>query len=165
MKDIMIDIETFGTGSNSIIVSISAVNFDISTGAIGDKFEVGIDLKEQIRSGAHIDVDTVVWWLGQPKEAQEELLKIERIDVKTALELLNAWILNIDYPNKDMKLWGNGATFDNVIVRNLYRRENIEFPLPFWCDNDVRTLVNLSDLNLKSYAFEGTKHNGTDERD
>jgi hypothetical protein len=40
-------------------------------------------------------------------------------------------------------VWGNGATFDNVILRASYERELIPCLWHFWNDRDVRTIVEL----------------------
>ncbi|MES3575777.1 3'-5' exonuclease [Enterobacter cloacae] len=44
---------------------------------------------------------------------------------------------------KYMKVWGNGATFDNVILRGAYERAGHICPWAFWNDHDVRTIVTL----------------------
>lgn len=164
MKDIMVDIETLGTGSNSVIVSISAVTFDFLTGKIGKQFEVGINILEQALDGGIIDNSTLQWWSTQSKAAKKALTHIEPMTVEDALTSFNLWIEEaVTVEPKDVKLWGNGSNFDNVLIRNLYRRSDVDFVLPYWCDNDVRTLVTLANINTKDYKFTGTKHNGIDD--
>ena len=156
----MLDIETLSTDSNGVIVSISVVQFDMETGEIGEIFEVGVGLKQQIASGAIMDPDTIIWWLEQSKEAQTQLLALPRRKVVDVLNAFNDWI-NFNFEEvKDVNIWGNGATFDNVMVRNLYRRHGIRFVLPYWCDKDVRTLTYLNGIDTRDFKFVGTKHNG-----
>jgi len=164
MKDIMVDIETLGTDTNSVIVSISAVAFDLANGKIGSSFEIGIDILEQALSGGIIDNSAIAWWYTQSKEAKEALTRIESHSVGKSLDAFNKWITKNSLVNlKDVKLWGNGSGFDNVLIRNLYRRHDIDFVLPYWCDNDVRTLVTLANIDTRNYKFDGTKHNGIDD--
>jgi len=164
MKEIMVDIETLGTDSNSVIVSISAVAFDIANGKVGETFEVGIDILEQALHGGMVDNGTIAWWSTQSKEAKKTLTKISSQPVEQALSGFNKWLVDtVSVDLKDVKLWGNGSGFDNVIIRNLYRRSNIDFVLPYWCDNDVRTLVTLANIDTRDYTFEGVKHNGIDD--
>lgn len=163
MQDIMLDIETLGTDSNSIVVSISAVMFDLATGEIGETFEAGLKLKEQLPKGAVLDPDTVMWWLKQPKEAQQKLTALSSEPIGNALNRLNSWLITYVEQLNSCRLWGNGAVFDNVIVRNLYKRHDLDFVVPFWCDNDVRTLVSLAGIDTRDYVFEGTKHYGVDD--
>ena len=167
MKDIMIDIETFSTNSNGVIVSISAVQFDLTDGALGEEFEIGLTINDQIAKGAVIDGDTVMWWLKQDKTAQNKLTNLVPVGVDNALITFNRWIYSL-YGEKydqlrNIRLWGNGATFDNVLVRNLYKRQGITFAIPYWGDNDVRTAVTLKGIDTRDYKFKGIKHYGIDD--
>lgn len=163
MKHIMMDIETLSTNSNGVITTISAVQFNLETGKIGKQFETAIVIDEQVDDGAIIDIDTVVWWMSQDEEAIKAMLRIPKVSVGKALLDFNDWIKSLKQPINDIKLWGNGVSFDNVMVRNLYKRSNIEFALPYWCDNDVRTLVTLGNIDTRNYKFDGIKHNGIDD--
>ena len=164
MTNVMVDLETLGTDSNSVIISISAVAFDLSTGKTGKEFEVGINLLEQALNGGIIDTDTIKWWASQDEKAKKSLTNIKAETIEKALEAFNKYLLNaVNCESNDIKLWGNGSGFDNVLIRNLYRRSNIKFALPYWCDNDVRTLVTLANINTRNFEFKGIKHNGIDD--
>ena len=160
---IMIDLETLGTGSNAVVVSISAVIFDMKTGTLGNEFEIGLDNREQVKKGGIIDKETVEWWAKQDQDAKDELSRLIKQPVTDALNSFNKWIkANFNVPSK-IKLWGNGATFDNVIVRNLYKRHDIEFLIPFYADKDVRTFTYLEKVNTRAFEFVGVKHRGIDD--
>lgn len=159
----MVDIETLGTDSNSVIVSISAIECDLRTGKTGDEFVTGIDIQEQLDKGAVMNAGTVMWWLGQSKEAQSELLDVERVNVMTALYKFNRWVNSLKYSAGLYKLWGNGATFDNVIIRNLHYRHGTSLIIPSWNDRDVRTVVDLANINTRDFEFTGVKHKGLDD--
>ena len=163
MRDVMMDIETMSTDSNAVVVSISCVEFDLETGEIGSKFERGLKLNPQVKAGGVVDMNTVMWWMEQSDEARAALTFYYRKPVKEVLMELNTWLGSLHDNIKDLKLWGNGATFDNVIVRNLCKRHDMELMVPFWCDNDVRTLVTLSGINTRDYEFTGVKHHGIDD--
>ena len=163
MNHIMLDIETLGTNSNALVVSISAVQFDMNSNEIGEKFEIGLNKEQQLEKGAVVEQSTVDWWEKQSDEAKQMLDSLEKIDVSDALVCFNSWIKsNFKAPSK-IKLWGNGATFDNVIIRNLFSRHDIDFLIPYYADKDVRTLVYLLKINTKSFTFDGVKHNGIDD--
>jgi exodeoxyribonuclease VIII len=163
MRDIMIDLETLGTDSNSVILSISAVEFDLATGETGSEFEAGLDVQQQYKIKSVIDSDTVAWWFSQDNKAIDAITRLKRDSVDKVLKDFNDWLHSIDYAPKDIRLWGNGCTFDNVILRNLYKRSNVDFILPYWCDNDVRTLVTLGNINTRDFQFKGIKHRGIDD--
>lgn len=163
MKDVMIDIETLSTNSNGVIVSISAVQFDLDNGVSIDSFELGLDIQQQMDKGAVIDGDTVMWWMGQSDEAQKQLLRLKRGDVSVVLVEFNKWLCKLGVEPKNIRLWGNGSVFDNVMVRNLYKRHGVRFALPYWCDHDVRTLVSLKGIIVSDFKFTGIKHHGIDD--
>jgi len=157
--DIMLDLETLGTSSNAVIVSISAVVFDRATGETGAEFEVGVNLDEQLAKGAVIDGSTVMWWLTQDKEAQDELTRLEPLQVDESLDLYKAFVRQAGVDD----VWGNGATFDNVILSNLFKRHERGYPTPFWADRCVRTFVDLSNIDTRKIPFVGVKHRGIDD--
>lgn len=163
MRHVMMDIETLSTNSNGVITTISAVQFDLETGSIGKEFEIAIKVPQQVEKGAVIDIDTVSWWFSQDTKAIIAMLRLSKQDVEFALLAFNNWLKSLEQPVNEMKLWGNGVSFDNVMVRNLYKRHKIEFALPYWCDNDVRTLVTLGNIDARNFKFEGVKHYGIDD--
>ena len=163
MKHIMLDLETLGVGSDSVVVSAALVEFDLTSGETGDSLHIGFNILEQLLNGGVIDNSTVTWWSTQPTEAKKLLAK------SSSTEPLYCTFSKIDEflkRNPDVSLWGNGCTFDNVILRNLYKRHNREFPLAFWQDKDVRTLtqlVNYDEVVIRTGTFIGTKHNPIDD--
>lgn len=48
MNHIMLDLETLGVGSDSIIVSAALVEFDLTSGNTGDSLHVGFNILEQL---------------------------------------------------------------------------------------------------------------------
>jgi len=167
LDSIMVDIETLSSNSNAVIVSISAVAFNLATGKMGEEFCMGLDIEQQVQLGSDLSANTLLWWLGQSSDAQSSLLSTPRQDVIKVLKDFNEYINRVAKSEgvtlKQMQLWGNGATFDNVIIKNLYQAAKIPFILQYWADKDVRTLVYLSDLNVYKEKFTGIKHNGIDD--
>lgn len=155
---IMLDIETLGTSSNSLVLSIGAVEFSLS-GATFRQFSINLPVLEQIINPAvEVDMDTIKWWKSQSEEAKKALLsKKPSKTVKEGLLAFAGFIKAFENP----LLWGNGCTFDNVILRNLFKSFNLEFPTPYYSDMDVRTIVNVcgyEKVNQLAGKFEGTKH-------
>lgn len=159
MKDLMLDLETFSTSSNALILSISAVQFDFETGKIGKEFNIRPNINEQIVKGAVLDGNTIEWWIFQNKDAFSELSKIVCSPVDVVTTLFNEFIRD----NEIQTIWGNGCTFDNVILRNMYNRHSKAFPLNYWADRDVRTVRDIFGIDTREVKFEGIKHNGIDD--
>jgi hypothetical protein len=87
-RAIMLDLETFGTGTNAAVVSIGACAFNIETGEVNDVdvFHARIDLSKS-RSPGVIDASTVEWWMRQNEEARMELLSGMRFTLEDALTM------------------------------------------------------------------------------
>jgi len=138
----MTDLETLGSGSNAVILSIGACMFRPSgDGVAAEAFEVFVDPQSCVDAGLVMDPSTVLWWMG-PKlgEARDVLMaKMEKaVPLRTALARFSAWF------GTDKPVWGNGATFDNVILRNAYKAVGLECPWAFWNDRCYRTMKNLA---------------------
>lgn len=143
MKNIMIDIETLGTSSNSVILSIGAVEFDNEN--LGAEFEIFIDPESCTDHGLVIDASTVMWWMVQSDEARGELLKRKGVTLDEAiLQLHQAF----DWKGK--QVWCNGADFDFPIIASACKAVGILEPWQYWSKMDYRTLKNL--LPKKTYG-------------
>lgn len=136
--DIMLDLETMGNGPNAAIVAIGAVIFDPYRAEPGPKFYQTIDLESSVKGGGIIDASTVIWWLKQDKIAIQHLITgCESID--TVLNLFGKWIAE-NITDDGVRIWGDGAAFDNVILASAYRRHNIPQPWSYWNDRCYRTM-------------------------
>ncbi|MEB2420279.1 3'-5' exonuclease [Citrobacter sp. R-1.5.2] len=162
MNHLMIDLETMGNKPNAPIVSIGAVFFDPSTGELGPEFYRVVSLKSAIAGGAVPDHETIIWWMRQSEGARMAICDEDATTISAALIKLNTFILDNSDIDK-VQVWGNGATFDNVILRSSYDRELIPCMWKFWNDRDVRTIVELGrkiGINpRRDIPFEGDMHN------
>ena len=84
--------------------------------------------------------------------------------LRETLELLADFIAeNATNGSHTVQLWGNGCSFDNVILRRAYALTETPFAVPFWNDRDVRTMVELGKsvgINPRfDIPFEGDMHN------
>uniref|UniRef100_UPI0021E6F319 3'-5' exonuclease n=1 Tax=Escherichia coli TaxID=562 RepID=UPI0021E6F319 len=132
---LMIDLETMGTNSNAPIVVIGAVFFDPQTGEIGPIFYVVISLVDAMDKGAVPDGSTIEWWLAQSSEARSATL-VNQIPLDDALLQLREFI-DENSGEFFVRVWGNGASFDNVILRRSYERQGIPCPWRYCNDRDV----------------------------
>lgn len=142
-KHLMIDLETMGNKPDSAIVAIAAVPFDMVSGVTNDAlfYEV-VDLRSSAGLGGSIDADTVLWWLGQSENARGEITNSkELIDLPVALGQLYSFVS--EFCGEQVQVWGNGSSFDNVILRSAYENCGITPFWKYWNDRDVRTIVEL----------------------
>lgn len=161
---LMVDMETMGNSPDAPIVSIGAVFFDPSTGNTGAEFYQVVSLESSMSFGMKPDASTIQWWLKQSSEARSAILVDEAMGLLETLELLADFIAeNAANGSHTVQLWGNGCSFDNVILRRAYALTDTPFTVPFWNDRDVRTMVELGKsvgINPRfDIPFEGEMHN------
>ena len=158
----LIDLETMGKNPDAPIISIGAIFFDPQTGDMGPEFSKTIDLET---AGGVIDRDTIKWWLKQSREAQSAIMTDE-IPLDDALLQLREFI-DENSGEFFVQVWGNGANFDNTILRRSYERQGIPCPWRYYNDRDVRTIVELGkaiDFDARTaIPFEGERHNALDD--
>ena len=138
---VMLDLEALSTSSNALILSIGAVKFDpMQVDEVVDKFHVGVNLGSLPNKAYGFDIDpgTVEWWMAPDRNAGRAALEeTPKTDFGSALDGFAMWLGN------DAIMWGNGAAFDNVILRNAYDKFGLVCPWGHWNDRCYRTLKNL----------------------
>lgn len=159
-KHLMIDLETMGTKSHSVICSIAAVEFDLMTGTTGRTFNRNISLSSSLNLGLQIDASTLEWWMTQNQEAQKGLFK----DVSNLGSVIRDFIDFVtELDPTTLKVWGNSARFDLGLLENVFHKFGTDCPWKHWNERDVRTLVSFAPEIKKNMPFEGVKHNALDD--
>lgn len=154
MKDVMCDLETMGTGPRAAIVAIGCVLFDRS--GIGEEFYTNVNAQSAVSAGMELNANTVMWWMQQSQAARDALVP-NQCNLPVALMNLKAWMPS------NARLWGNGATFDNVILRSAYDLCGIQCP---WHYRDDRCFRTLKAMNAEVHpdVREGlVAHNALDD--
>lgn len=156
--DMMIDLETMGTGHNAPIISIGAVVFDRKTGLLGEEFYSKIDFLEAMSEGDP-DAETIKWWMQQGNAARLELISGSS-SLIGALGSFHTFCVK----HSDINVWGNGATFDITILESAFHRHGVKVPWKFWAVRDVRTVVDLaSEIMPRPPMTKGVAHNALDD--
>jgi len=156
---LMLDLETMGNSSNSAIVSIGAVEFDIESGHFGREFYQRVDLQSCLNMGLIVNASTIYWWMQQSDKARMELVK-NSDQLAKVLQELHGFMLELG----NFQIWGNGARFDIGILEDAYKACGyIETPWNFRNERDVRTLVSFAPKVKEHYPFTGTEHHPIDD--
>jgi len=155
LTHVMVDIETFDTTPQAAIASIGACNFD-ENGIGAHVFYTTVNLQSCVDVGMTLGTDTIKWWLGQSDAARSALTSPATMPLRHALEELSAW-----WPDK-ATFWGNGATFDNVIMSEAYRLTKIERPWRYTADRCYRTM-KAEFPQIMADNRGGTHHNALDD--
>ncbi|CNI75488.1 3'-5' exonuclease [Yersinia intermedia] len=162
MNNLMVDLETMGNKPDAPIVAIGAVFFEPATGEIGPSFYTAVNLESEVALGAVPDASTILWWLAQSSEARSAITD-NPTPIDVALRGLNDFSTEVSGNSRRIYVWGNGAAFDNVILRAAYERSQLQPCWSWFNDLDVRTMVQLGRAigfdPKRDMPFDGERHN------
>ena len=159
MQDLMVDLETLGTRPGCAVVSIGAVFFDIEFDNLGATFYRAIALEKSV--GLRVEAETLVWWMQRDAAARRVFSDDDRVSLDRALQDFEDFVRR--NTTGEVRLWGNGAAFDNAILAEVYEAAGrMEFiPWKFRNDRCYRTLKSLApEIPL---VRVGTYHNALDD--
>lgn len=162
MRDIMVDLETLGTRPGAVILSIGAVTFDPQARVVGaDRFHKIISVASSLTAGLRVETATVKWWRDQSPEAQTTLWAAlaQGYDLAEVLDAFDAWVRYATVG--EVRLWGNGATFDNTLLDRAYFVLGRDRPWGAYGDRCFRTLKD--GCNHLQPVREGVHHNALDD--
>lgn len=138
--DVVVDLETLSTETDAVVLSIGAVRIhprshDRAGYFSEDRvFYARLDEEEQEENGRDVSEETVAWWKAQSKEARK-VFKEKREPVLSCLTRF------ANFCKGARRIWGNSNMFDNAILRDLYEEYELEYPVPFRKDLDLRTAL------------------------
>lgn len=183
----MLDLETLSTARDAAILSIGAVKFCLETYTLGEEFYRVIRLDSAIDANLSVSAATIEWWMKQGEEAraifnlplyepahdfsfdQETEVRKIRVGLGTALVDFSSFVQGHGVRYHALApadwqpcIWGNGSTFDNVILRNAYEECGMTYPVSYKNDLCYRTIRRLFPLK-QEIPQEGTRHNSLDD--
>ena len=140
-NNIMLDLETLGQAPNGVIVSIGAVKMDLENLRLGQTFYAVVRIEDAQRLGMRLEAATVRWWLQQSKAARA-VFSEESEPLYDVLKEFSSWALS-NISVEDLQVWGNGATFDNVILHSAYKACGLRAPWNYRGDMCFRTMLRM----------------------
>lgn len=134
----MIDLETMAVSPRATVLSLGAVKFNPRGNGVGEKLYFRIDIDDQDLLKREVDPSTLDWWSKQdPKIMEEAFSPDDRVPLKDAMDQFHRFAWGCD------AFWSHGATFDLVIIEDIYRQLNKSLPWNYWQLRDTRTLFDL----------------------
>lgn len=171
----MLDLETYATTPDAVILSIGVQLFDpqhyvFGKPALGPGFYIALDREEQVTPGKlyaarRVDPSTVAWWEKQSKEARE-VFNHEQVRVGIALAALDSFLAREAIHRDGLMMWGNGSDFDNVLLGDLYKWREMKAPWKYHNSRCFRTLKNLLPADYDEFCKaipRITHHNALDD--
>lgn len=166
MNHVMLDIETLDTSPSAVVASIAAVVFRPGKGSGPSRFYALDDWQRQLNRGRTVGAETLRWWFKQSPEAISEGLlgggegHVIATGTESALKDLSDFLRISEVEH----VWGNGAAFDNVILKSLARTFGIDHLWSYRYDRCFRTLTSIYDPDKQFRPrIVGTHHNPLDD--
>lgn len=141
--DIVVDIETLGNEPGCTIFQIAAIAFDIETGKIIKSFNKIADLSVA-KDFLKVNGSTLIWWLKTNKELLTKLLTTKDCSPYSLIDYFYKWLLLLKSDYKEVYMWGNGILFDNALIKQAFKDANMNYPIDYNKDRDIRTIVELA---------------------
>lgn len=162
MRNYCVDVETLGTESTSVILSIAYIPFSFDEKPNYDKLLkrakfFKFDANEQIQKYKRTtDKGTIDWWYKQCDLVRKKSFdKSDRdLNAKTVFDIIrdDLGIKPQVFENKDIMFWARGS-LDQVTIDSLSKQTHGEMLLPFNNYRDIRTAVDLLyDTSVAGYC-------------
>lgn len=157
---VMVDLETLGTSKTAFIRSIGAYKFDLRKVQEFKNIQTEQLFYQKIlasdcdKYGFSTDLDTIQWWAKQSPEAQKEFETGQRPMSEVLTEF-------IEFIPKNAWVFGNGATFDNVILNSAYEKLGLQYPVSYRNDLCYRTIKSL--FKVKPKVKARVKHHALED--
>lgn len=134
----MVDLETLAVSPRSVVLSLGAVHFDPYSEWFGDSIYFKINIDDQDALGREIDPGTIDWWSKQDPDIMAEAFSDDgRLSLVNAIDQFHKFAWGCD------AFWSHGATFDLVIIEDIYKQLQRSVPWQYWQLRDTRTLFAL----------------------
>lgn len=137
-KHLMVDLETMAVSPQAVVLSLGAVHFDPYSDWFGESIYFRINIDDQDALDREIDPNTLDWWSKQDPEIMEEAFREDgRLSLDEAISQFHkfAWGCKA--------FWSHGATFDLVIIEDIYKQLQRPLPWQYYQLRDTRTMFDL----------------------
>lgn len=154
----MLDLETYGTTPGCAIFSIGAVLFDPRlSDRIAAEFYVEINKESELDIGLFTEQSTLNWWktIGEIPNGTTPITE--------AVKSFLLWLSNAGQltGHPITEAWANSPSFDYVLLKTIISKLELQWPLPFYMERDVRTLRAIAFPN-GNYHLDNS-HNALDD--
>jgi len=159
MRDVMLDLETFGLKPGHIIRSIGAVEFDIATGKLGNEFYANIDELSCEKFSLTRDQGTVTWWNKPENAAAQEQLLLDILPV----DIVCKKFCDFFQSTGAQFIWSQGSNFDGVLLDEVMYRVGCIVPWKYHSAMDTRTAYRMAKFDPWAIKRDGVHHNALDD--
>lgn len=105
-----------------------------------------------------IEKGTLNFWLNSNSKLDillEHLETKNNIDEYELMSQFSEFLINSSNElSADLKIWGNGISFDIVKIKRKLDKHGIEYPILYYNERDVRTILELASLKANKSIFD-----------
>lgn len=140
---VMIDFETLDTAITATVLSVGIVKFDPNGNGILDEYYAKVDIDDQANYNRTISDDTIEWWGKQDPAIMDEAFSPDgRKPFLQVIDEMHKFMWGCDY------FWSHGATFDLMLLQDVYDHLGKTYPWKYYNMRDTRTLFSLCDVAM-----------------
>lgn len=144
-KSFVVDLETMGLESNTIVLSAAVVYFSLDEDVeYSDLLKracfVKFNAKEQAANKRTVTKSTLEWWKEQAAEVQEFSIKPQRTDLSMVDGLLTLKKYIDKHSDKNSWYWTRGA-FDQMVLESLCRTAQVDPLYRYNMNMCIRTAI------------------------
>lgn len=158
MRDLMLDLETWGTRPGCAIRSVGAVMFDPYDEKMGYSFYRNVSLESQTPLGLRVESDTAKWWDAQ----DEKVVKVLHHEQESLTKVVDAFRSFFEMRGAE-RVWSQGANFDDPVFSAAIYAAGKRPPWKFWNSRCTRTIYAAAGLNFNREPRAGAAHNALDD--
>lgn len=147
--DVVIDLETLALSANAAILQVAAVAWDRDADCSPlqcavPPFNSCVDVRSCIIDGFDVDPATVDWWRAQPDAVKARVFAPQASPLGEVVEALAAWFGDVREASgaERVFLWAQGSDFDIPLLRSVFARYSVPFPVDFHLVRDARTYIS-----------------------
>ena len=138
----MMDIETLGTRTDAVVLSVALTTFTQAEGVL-DNFETVLDVDTQIKNFERtVDFDTVHFWMAQSENARKKAFSDIRDPLSRGISALVGFFHRHRVDSDPLPVWSMPPSFDATILGNLITKVGYDLPWHYRELRDLRTLVD-----------------------
>lgn len=162
-NDFSIDLETLGQKYNAPVIAIGVAGFDRNTGKVGPTLYVEVEIEDALKYG-YMTADTMIWWMKQTDAARQVFQpKFTKLKLHAALQSMGDFLRS--HGKGVPTVWGNGSSFDITVLEHAYDvgGQALEVPWKYWNIRDMRTAMDMANIDTRAYTRVGVHHNALDD--
>ena len=163
IKCATLDFETLGTEPSTVVLSAGLTAFNLDATNTWDQLDTNsifILLDPRSQKARTTTPETIEWWNKQSPTAYAMARQgSNKLPLTKAVQAIIEFIKakNVEY------IISNGISFDAMILKNMCNQTGLPYPVKYWGDLDLRTMLLLSSIKRPPFPVDKVQHHAKDD--